>query len=639
VLPAVTPAAAHGVTRRTATVVTFETPSAATLLQTPAAVVKAATQRVDAALGTLPAPGVPPPPSPMLWAVLAWVRRDNEYTPAAATTDVGAQQANAANSVTESSRAVTSSPRAAAAPTGSNLPPALDGVLNWFRHTFDNATPTFTPQTSTVTLGEDQTSRPIALGGYDADGDTLTYTVRGPEAGSAGGVLDISGGSATYTPPSTWGGDTTYNDTFTVTASDAGSGWHIHGVQGLLHVLTFGLLGEAGDTATGTLTVHVTPSTTEPPAVEGSFPVSLVNHTGGAYRDDQIFVTVLGQTTPGNWAWVDAAGTAHPLDHTAADAPGHLAKDGVNYAKMSFTAAAATDLRIPPELEGARIYLSMGQPLYIGISPDDTGWAGPDPLNPTDPNYDTTYDWYEMTFDYGHIPFGGNTTQVDQFGLPLAFTLEQAASGFSAARGLTVTRAQVFESFAQSLPPEFQGLVVHDDRGNPLRILSPRSTTPESLNPWFDDPVNDFWAKYAAEPFSYTGPGYTVSGGVDANSEFVYVVASEDVSTVYAMSKPTSAEIFAANGPFVGAGAQGAFLAEFDAAFNRGVASDPQLWGTEAAYYPEGQRWNAYAKLFHDLSLGHYAYGFPYDDVNSRSSVLILDNTQPPSRLTISIGY
>jgi hypothetical protein len=38
-------------------------------------------------------------------------------------------------------------------------------------------------------------------------------------------------------------------------------------------------------------------------------------------------------------------------------------------------------------------------------------------------------------------------------------------------------------------------------------------------------------------------------------------------------------------------------------------------------------------------SKGGYAYGFPYDHVNSQSSVLILTNSQPWSRLGLSIGY
>jgi len=35
----------------------------------------------------------------------------------------------------------------------------------------------------------------------------------------------------------------------------------------------------------------------------------------------------------------------------------------------------------------------------------------------------------------------------------------------------------------------------------------------------------------------------------------------------------------------------------------------------------------------------HLAYGFPYDDINDQSSVLILLNAQPADELRISIGY
>lgn len=111
------------------------------------------------------------------------------------------------------------------------------------------------------------------------------------------------------------------------------------------------------------------------------------------------------------------------------------------------------------------------------------------------------------------------------------------------------------------------------------------------------------------------------------------------VVCAYTMAKPTTAEVFAADGPFGGAGLQVLFLAELDAALNRGVASTPALWNTVAAYYPEGQRWNNYAKLFHDIGVEHLAYGFPYDDINDQSSVLILLNAQPADELRISIGY
>lgn len=541
-------------------------------------------------------------------------------------------------------------PTVNAASTRPTLASILQGALSWFQHTLANQTPTFSPEMKTVALAQHQTSQPLSLEGDDPDGDPLVYTIAGTSAGAgnAGGTLQIAGDVATYTPPDSWDGIADYDDTFVVDASEAGTSWHIHGLPELIHILSFGVLGSAGDTATATVTVHVTGETVsgggptppdETPVVAGSFPVALINNTGGAFRDDQIFVTILGQITPGAWAWVDKTGSAHPIDHTAASAPGHLIHDDVDYANMSFTLEAAQSLRIPPELQGARIYISLGAPLYIGIAPDNSGWAGPDPNNPTDPNFTTVFDWYELTTSYGHIPFGGNTTQVDQFGLPIQVTLQQAASGFSQSRGLTASRAEIMESFATQLPAEFQSLVITDNTGYPLRILAPRTRPTGALADWFAAPVDQFWSKYSSEAFIFNGPGYTVSGGINANSDFAYTVTSGAASTTYTMAKPTSAAIFAANGPFVGVGAQGAFLAELNAAFNRGVAADPSLWNTAAAYYPAGQRWNAYAKFFHDLSIAQRAYGFPYDDVNDQSPVQILNNSDPPDLLTLTIGY
>ena len=255
-------------------------------------------------------------------------------------------------------------------------------------------------------------------------------------------------------------------------------------------------------------------------AQAGSFPLTLVNNTAGAWRDDQIFVTIIGQATPGTWSWIDATGAAHPIDHLDASGANHLVKNGVTYANMSFTIAQAGGLRIPPSLMAGRIFLSLGQPLFIGISPDNGGYAGPNPTNPSDPNYGTAFDWYEMSYVYGQVPFGGNTTQVDQFGLPMKVTLEQASSGSSTVRGLTATRASVFTSFARQSPAEFQSLVVKDSAGNPLRIVAPRTSTPGSLGTWLDGSVNDFWTKFKTQPFTYRTAGYTVTGGIDATSRF-----------------------------------------------------------------------------------------------------------------------
>ncbi len=48
---------------------------------------------------------------------------------------------------------------------------------------------------------------------------------------------------------------------------------------------------------------------------------------------------------------------------------------------------------------------------------------------------------------------------------------------------------------------------------------------------------------------------------------------------------------------------------------------------------------NDYARFFHRISIDHRAYGFANDDANDQSSVKILANAEPPSALTIGIGW
>ena len=42
---------------------------------------------------------------------------------------------------------------------------------------------------------------------------------------------------------------------------------------------------------------------------------------------------------------------------------------------------------------------------------------------------------------------------------------------------------------------------------------------------------------------------------------------------------------------------------------------------------------------FHSISIANRSYAFAYDDVNDQSSVRILGNSNPPSLLTIGIGW
>lgn len=123
-----------------------------------------------------------------------------------------------------------------------------------------NRTPTLSP-VNTGQSPEGVTSG--QLNADDPDSAPLSYTVvTGPTRGSVS--LDTAG-NYTYRPdPSMVMSG--YTDAFTVSVSDADSGFHIHGLPGLLNMLTFGLLGESGHTAVRTVPVSFAGGTAPPQA-------------------------------------------------------------------------------------------------------------------------------------------------------------------------------------------------------------------------------------------------------------------------------------------------------------------------------------------------------------------------------------
>jgi glucose/arabinose dehydrogenase len=141
----------------------------------------------------------------------------------------------------------TNTPVAPAAPSLTLL-----GLLEWVRReierTFFNQTPTlaYNPtQNSFLKVGVIEGN----LHPFDPDSATLTYTATDPAHGD---VVAHPDGTFTYTPDAGYTGP----DSFDVTVSDANNGFQIHGLSGLLHLVTFGLLGDSGDTYTQHITVN-----------------------------------------------------------------------------------------------------------------------------------------------------------------------------------------------------------------------------------------------------------------------------------------------------------------------------------------------------------------------------------------------
>ncbi|GLP81491.1 hypothetical protein TUM20984_29110 [Mycobacterium antarcticum] len=141
------------------------------------------------------------------------------------------------------------------APIAPAQPPLLWAVLAWVRRelqrTFANSTPTAPNQNVTVTLTTPTAvSGPVAFAATDADGDPLTYTV--PARGAVGGpthgtvTVDQTTGTFTYDPDDAYalsGG----TDTFTYTVSDAGARRNFFGIP----------LSGSSTTASGTVAVSL----------------------------------------------------------------------------------------------------------------------------------------------------------------------------------------------------------------------------------------------------------------------------------------------------------------------------------------------------------------------------------------------
>ena len=366
-------------------------------------------------------------------------------------------------------------------------------------------------------------------------------------------------------------------------------------------------------------------------ASAGRFPVKFVNGTHGAWSDGQIWIYALGMNAAGRWCHLLADGTMQPMDPADANAHGHLVKNGVNYAAYAFPLSQAGKFRMPATITGGRFYVSVGEPMYIALG--DNGWAGPDIENPADPNIGTVFDWYEFTWDYGRVPYGGNTTQVDQFGIPMTVRLQNAASGYDRTVGIKRSRASVFSGYAKAVGPAFQPLA------NAQRIVAPYKGTFRAGQPEQDalQPVIDqTWAYYAAHPFSYQLLQDTFTGGVVAGRLQFW---KDGVGPSY-IDKPDTYDVVSCSGALARGNVDELQLeAQLCAAFNRGVPTNTADWLAASTYYPAGLK-NDYAMYFHQIGLLGRAYGFSYDDVNDQSTVEILsDPKSPPDKLTITIGW
>jgi beta-galactosidase len=352
---------------------------------------------------------------------------------------------------------------------------------------------------------------------------------------------------------------------------------------------------------------------------------------------------------------VNYAGTvtaASVSDNTAANAV--TGPNGQTYPNYAFTLAQSNHLLKLPPLNGGRIFVSLGAPMYIPIQAGNPlGYAGPNPLNAADPNSNTHYDWYEFDWGGTHSAIFINTTQVDDFGLPMTLDVWGSGGTFHQQTGITESIAAIDKEFAAETPAAFQAGQGGVPAVSPLRIWAPAHMTfgaGGANGNYLDSYVDAIWAQYAATPLNvflnnnsheYTG---TTSGTTFNFTEINLNNGAYAGPQTYTINKPNTQDLLLCAGSMAyaasnltaqEAGVTLALEAQFCAAFNRHVMGASADWAIVADYY-QAPPANYYAAFWHAHSIGGLSYGFAYDDVNNQSSSIVGAN---PEHMAFGISY
>jgi VCBS repeat-containing protein len=287
------------------------------------------------------------------------------------------------------------------APGSPPNPPLLWALAAVVRREFFNAP---VDVKYTVSKPDSSGNVTISLDQTDSGGNQLEYSATNGAKGAV--ALNADGHSFTYTPTA----GQTGTDTVTITATDP-SITHINGFAGLLNALSFGLLGDAGRTATANVSVTLnTPPTLKltagaPDANSGAVTVNAV------VTDVDGDPLTLSVTQPGGATGtvatptlVDAATGSYSIIYTPTDQARHIASsDTATAAQQSDSFTVSVD-----DGHGATVTQTVG----VSISPENSAPQFSTVTSSTDTNGKVTGTVAFTDANHDTVTYTGTATTI-----------------------------------------------------------------------------------------------------------------------------------------------------------------------------------------------------------------------------------
>jgi hypothetical protein len=423
----------------------------------------------------------------------------------------------------------------------------------------------------------------------------------------------------------------------------------------------------------------------EIPLKGGEMVFQINNKTNGRWRDDEIYIVILGNDPLNNRAlsYVDKDGNMVPVNTGMNQIPSQ--HDGP-YADVSFKLSDMNWLRMP-NVESGRMFFSYEKPILVqfhsaGVGEARltghpvTGWAGPSITNPADPNFDTYWEVIEFTIFQGDGSAGrywGNTTRVDFFSFPVVTRLYHEGGGYRTV-GEIGTRDEIFAAWqrgASGVPQNWRdGLLQRNSSNENFRIIAPGKGAylfggepggygrpGNHFASHYDEYIDYLWDKWSREDVTFwcgdIGQLWRVTGRVGSDGILRMVREGREGHSEWGdiqIRKPTTLDAFEGRGALAeGLGTATGSLAvqaQLCAAIVRGIAhvTSHGSWGPSYASYFQPSTFgnniptpiNWYAKFMHDHSIGGYAYSFCYADVFDHATLLYATR---PTALVVDLRW